>query len=270
MPPIVASVIFAIGILGLFYLDRDEDSRMSKALWIPAVWLFLIGSRGVSLWLGMAPTMDTPEAYLEGSPIDRAVWMVLLAAGFGVVVGRAKKVGPLLRRGAPIFLFFFYCAVSIAWSDFPLVAFKRWTKAVGDVAMVLVVLTEPEPLRALKWVVTRLGYLLIPLSVLFIRYYPDVGRRLTKSWTMESVGVTTQKNQLGLICFVYGLGFLWYFRAAYRDRQDPNRGGRLLAFGTILAMIAWLLWSCDSKSGICSLVMAGGVMFLLGRSEERR
>ena len=55
MPRAVATVIYAVGILGLFYLDRDEDSRMSKALWIPAVWLFLTSSRGVSLWLGMAP-----------------------------------------------------------------------------------------------------------------------------------------------------------------------------------------------------------------------
>src|SRR5664279_1567503 len=113
MPPTVASIIFAIGIMGLFYLDRDEDARMSKPLWIPAVWLFLVSSRGVSLWLGMAPEMDTPDAYLDGSPIDRAVLMVLLAAGLAVVFVRAEKVGPLLRGNAPILLFFFYCAVSI-------------------------------------------------------------------------------------------------------------------------------------------------------------
>jgi hypothetical protein len=33
MPPALATVIFIVGILGLFYLDRDEDLRMSKALW---------------------------------------------------------------------------------------------------------------------------------------------------------------------------------------------------------------------------------------------
>ena len=58
MPQAVATIIYAIGILGLFYLDRDRSPRMSKALWIPAVWLFLISSRGVSLWLGIAPSRN--------------------------------------------------------------------------------------------------------------------------------------------------------------------------------------------------------------------
>jgi exopolysaccharide production protein ExoQ len=265
MPPTIAPIIFAIGIFGLLYLDRDWNYRPSNALWIPAAWLFLLSSRPVSTWLGMTPTIDRSEAYLEGSPIDRAVFMVLLVVGLGVVVGRADRVGPLLRKNAPILLFFFYCAVSIAWSDFPFVAFKRWIKALGDVAMVLIILTEPEPMHALKWLITRLGYILFPLSVLFIRYYPNLGRRVTNSWTIEPVGIGTQKNGLGMICLVYGLGFLWYLRAANRDRQDPNRSGRMVAFGTILVMIAWLLWVCDSKSAICSLGIGGGIMLLASR-----
>src|SRR5271165_237985 len=101
MPPTVASIIFAIGILGLFCLDRDEDSQMSKALWIPAVWLFLISSRGVTLWLGIAPLLRTPDAYLEGSPIDMAVLTSLLIAALAVVLSRAERVGPLLRKNGP-------------------------------------------------------------------------------------------------------------------------------------------------------------------------
>ena len=265
MPPIVATIVFAIGIFGLLYLDRDRNYRPSKALWIPAAWLFLLSSRPVSTWLGMTPAMDRAEAYIEGSPIDRAVFMALLVAGLGVLVGRAERVGPLLRRNAPIVLFFSYCAVSVAWSDFPFVAFKRWTKALGDVAMILVILTDPKPMRALRWLMTRLGYVLFPLSVLFIRYYPNLGRRLTNSWTLEPVGIGTQKNGLGMICLVYGLGFLSYLLAAHRDRQDPSRSGRMVAFGTILVVIAWLLWVCDSKSAICSLGMAGGIMLLASR-----
>ena len=58
--------------------------------------------------------------------------MFLLFAALAVVVGRVDKVAPLLRRNVPILLFFFYCAVSILWSDFPFVALKRWTKSLGD------------------------------------------------------------------------------------------------------------------------------------------
>src|SRR5271157_5762007 len=202
MPPILATIIFAIGILGLFYLDRDNGPRISKALWIPGVWLFLVSSRDVSLWLGIAPNfkgVDAAQAYVEGSPVDRAVFMALLIAGLAVVFGRIDRVGPLLQKNGTVLLFFAFCAVSILWSDFPFVAFKRWTKSVGDLVMVLIILTESDPMGALKKLATRLGFLLFPLSILFIKYYPDLGRRLTNSWTMEATGVTTQKNSLGTI-----------------------------------------------------------------------
>src|SRR5271157_3986863 len=216
MPPRVASIIFAIGIAGLFYIDRDAKTRLSKALWIPAVWLFLIGSRYVSVWLGMAPTDMT--AYSEGSPIDRAVFMVLLFAGLGVILNRIDRVSALLMKNVPILLFLFFCLLSILWSDFPLVAFKRWSKAIGDVVIVLIILTEPDPMSALRRLITRLGFLFFPLSILFIKYYPELGRVLTQGWVHEAVGVAMQKNSLGEICSIYGLGFVWCLRSVYRDR----------------------------------------------------
>ena len=39
MSPQIGALIVGIGILGLFWLDRDPDARTSKALWIPMVWL---------------------------------------------------------------------------------------------------------------------------------------------------------------------------------------------------------------------------------------
>ncbi len=264
MPRAVATVIYVGGILLLFYLDRDEDSRMSKALWIPAVWLFLNSSRGVSLWLGITQG-HSQEAYVEGSPIDRAVFTILVIAALAVILSRIDRVGPLLRKNGPILLFFAFCALSILWSDFPFVAFKRWTKALGDLAMVLIILTEPDPMDALKRLITRLGFILFPLSILFGKYYPDLGRRLTNSWTIEITGVTTQKNSLGVICMLYGVGFLWMLGTVYRDRADPNRTRRLAAYGTILMTIVWLLAACNSTTSIAGLTMAGGVMFLARR-----
>ena len=76
----------------------------------------------------------------------------------------------------PILIFFPYCALSILWADYPLVAFKHWNKGIGDLVMVLVVLTDPEPAAAFKRLLSRLGFVLLPLSILFIKYYPSIGR----------------------------------------------------------------------------------------------
>ena len=178
MPPAIASVVFALLILGLFWLDRDQSSRTSGALWIAVVWWLLACSRSVGQWLQMGTPMDqlTADRILEGSPIDLLVYSGLLALGLVVLVKRRSQVVKLLQANGPIILFFLYCAVSILWSDYPEVAFKRWNKALGDLVMVLVVLSDREPSAAFERLLARTTYLLVPLSVLLIKYYPDIGR----------------------------------------------------------------------------------------------
>jgi exopolysaccharide production protein ExoQ len=265
---IAATILCAIGILGLFYLDRHKDSRVSKALWIPAAWLFLISSRGVSSWLGIAPKSKGVDP-TAGNPVDMWAFTFLLVAALAVLIARSGRVWSLLRKNGLILLYFLFCAASIVWSDFPDVAFKRWTKALGDLGMVLIILTESDPWGALKSVVTRLGFLIFPLSVLFVEYYPGIGRILTQSWTLEPVGVATQKNELGLDCMMYGVFFLWMMVSAYRDREDPSRRRRLLAHGMTTIMIIWLLSQCQSMTSITGLISSAGVMWLASRPSRK-
>jgi O-antigen ligase len=274
MAPVAATIIFAIGILGLFYLDREKKARTFGALWLPAVWLFLISSRPVSLWLN--PTLrvdlrdvDATQAYVEGNPLDRNVFTFLLLAALAVLLVRSGRIVSILRKNALVLVFFAFCLASVFWSDFSFVAFKRWTKAIGDLEMVLIILTEMNPLAALKRLLTRLGFLIFPFSILFDKYYPQIGRTLTNSWTIECVGVGTQKNELGLDCSMFGVFFLWMFLSVYRDRKDPGRRRRLVAYGTIIAMIVWLLYQCNSTTSIAGLLSAGGAMWLARRPSRK-
>lgn len=269
VPPSIATVVYVIGIIGLFWLDRDPKVRLSKALLIPTAWLLLTGSRPVSMWLGVSPT-GTPTTYEEGSPVDRTVYMALEAGALIVLISRSAQAGPILRKNWPILAFFFYAAFSILWSDDPFVTFKHWIKGIGDVAMVLVVLTEPNLVDAIKRLVTRVGFTLLPLSVLLCKYYPHWGRVLSGGGQMQWNGVTSQKNTLGGLCMVYGLGLLWRFFDAYEDRQDSARNRRLLALGTVLLMTLWLLWKCRSMSSIAALGMGGALLFLSRRPVFRR
>src|SRR5437879_3656934 len=69
MPQGVATVVYGLVILALFLLDRDRESRVSSALWIPVAWVLLAGSGMVSDWLEPARGMQSPDQYLEGSPL---------------------------------------------------------------------------------------------------------------------------------------------------------------------------------------------------------
>src|SRR6266540_4431671 len=266
MSPEIATVVYGFVIVALFLLDRDRKSRVSSALWIPVAWVSIGASRMVSQWFGVAPAMESPDQYLEGSRLDRLILTGLLAAGLMVLVARGQRAGMFLRANGPILLFFLYGAVSVLWSDYPDVAFKRWTKAVGDIVMVLVVLTDPDPSAAVKRLLARTGFLLIPLSVLFVKYYPELGRGYHPwDWIPYYSGVSTEKNGLGLVCLVFGLGSLWRFLEAFYSEERTRRAGTLVAHGAVLAMVLWLFQHANSATSLGCFLIGGGLIVLTRR-----
>jgi O-antigen ligase len=268
MPSILAVVVFGLGIAGLFYLDRDRDVRTSPALWLAIAWMFIGASRMLSQWLGQMPLAPAEEGlYLDGSPVDRFFLSALLVAALLVLLKRTADSGRLLRANGPLIIFFLYCAMSVLWSDYPFVAFKRWTKGLGNITMVLVILTDPEPYAAVKRALARTGFLLIPLSVLYIKYFPPLGRTYNR-WTFGSfnIGVSTDKNGLGALCVVFGLAALWRFLEARRDRANPNRQRLLIAHGTIVGMALWLLTGADSSTALVCFAVGCFVLLVMTRS----
>lgn len=257
MPPSVATLVFFVLILGLFWLDRDHTNRVSKALWIPVIWLSLAGSRSLSEWLQAAPPASSSAALLEGDPINRFTYTCLVAAGLAVFLFRWRRILGLLQANFAIVAFLLYCALSLTWADYSDVGFKRWVKTVGDFIMVLVVISERDPPAAVRRLLTRTGFLLIPLSLLMIKYYPDLARYYDRwDWSTYFSGVTTNKNSLGVICLLFGLTSAWQFLAALRGGDRPGRLRRLLAHGAILGIVVWLLKLANS--------MTSSACFLLG------
>jgi exopolysaccharide production protein ExoQ len=261
MVPQIATAVCALGIAGLFALDRDPRMRMSKALWLPIVWLFIGGSRNVGEWLHFGGAVDPNDRYLEGNPLDRTVLTALLVLGIVVLIGKRQRIGTLLRANVPIVLYFAYCGISIFWSDYPYVAFKRWNRGLGDFVMVLIILSDLDWLSALRRVLARTGFLLVPLSVLFIRYFPELGRSYSRyEGRAFFTGVSTDKNGLGMICLIFGLSSLWCFLCAYQGQKGAQRRRRLVAHGTILAMVGWLTIKADSATSVACLFLAGALM----------
>jgi exopolysaccharide production protein ExoQ len=254
---LIATAVFGLVILGLFWLNRDGEAQTSPALWLPVSWLFLAGSRPVSVWLQMAPP-NSADQYLEGSPIDRNVYLALLIGGVIVLLGRVGRVGELFRENGPILLFVIYCAGSICWSDYPDVAFKRWIKSLGDLVMILIVLTDHHRSAAVKQVLARVGFLLLPLSILFIKYYPDLGRSYGRwEWKVYYTGVATDKNMLGMTCLIFGLASCWRFL----QELAGSRRARILGVHAFVVTIAlWLLIKADSMTSLACFLLASSLI----------
>src|SRR5229473_1210500 len=258
MPPQIATVLFAVGIAGLFWLDRDDSVRPSKALWLPIIWLSISGSRSVSAWLGMVVPQENPGQPPASSLLDQLVATTLMLLGAIVLIRRGRDVMRLLKANWPVVLYFSFCLVSLLWSDFPAWGFKRWTRALGDLVMVLIVATEVQPTAAFRRLFSRVGFVLLPASVLLIKYYPKLGVGWD-AWgeAQAFTGVTTDKNVLGDLSFLIGLGALWQILSLVRDREQPNRSRRLLAQCTLLAFGIDLLLTAHCATALaCSILGA--------------
>lgn len=272
MNSLVASLFCACGIAGLLYLDREKTVHTSRALWLPGIWIGIVGSRSLSAWLGLSPSAnDVQQMRLDGSPVDAAAFGVLLAIAIAVLLRRKGRTQTLLMANWPILIYFLYCLVSVTWSYHPDVAFKRWIKAIGDLAMVLVIATDGQPVAAIRRVVSRIGMFLFPTSVLFIRYYDDLGRGYTSDGLRMNTGVTDNKNSLGLIVLVVSLVVLWNVRSLLIHKNEPNRGRRLVAQSTLLAFGLALFWMADCST--CKACFALGSVLIIAlnlRAFKRR
>lgn len=262
MPPALALLLASLFSLYLLRRDSRQQPRPSGAVWIPCIWMMILGSRSVSQWLDLGAPFQSADDLLDGSPTDRMVYFGLIAAG-GIVLWRRQIFWrELFRNNIWLSLFFLYCAVSILWSEFPFVALKRWTKGLGDPMMALILLSDRDPAKAVETVIKRCAYVLVPLSVVFIKYYPHLGRSYSE-WTGAAyyTGVTTNKNLLGYLLFVFGLFFICALcRKSAMDREAGRRANVIIAL-LFLLMIGWLFWMADSKTALIG-VIAGSLIVL--------
>ena len=185
---------------------------------------------------------------------------------------RRVRIGQLAKNNWWIILFFLYEGISFVWSDFPFIAFKRWIKASGDFVMVFVLLSDPYPVRAITAAIKRSGYVLIPLSVLLIKYYQDWGRIIDDWGQSYYTGVTLDKNMFGYLLFAYGLFFAAGLVCAFRQDSSSRAARRsdLVSYALLLAMVAWLTPLANSKTSLFALVSGIAVILALQFPQIKR
>ncbi len=206
----IALLLYIILALFLFITDVKRRPKVTYALWIPLIWMIIIASRFVSNWMNISAPIDSPDAYLEGSNLDRYVFLAMIVVGLFILSSRKLNWSLIVKNNTWIFLFFAYEALTILWSEFPFVSFKRWIKEIGNLIMVLIILSEPNLVEAIKTIIRRCAYVLIPLSIVFIKYFPDLGRVYHRhSGELMITGVSLHKNGLGILCATCGIVLVW-------------------------------------------------------------
>jgi len=268
MGKISALAVFLPFILIGFVIEARGRKKVTSAVWLPLFWMVICASRSINQWLGQY-SINSADSYLEasltGSPLDRTILTIAIIWGIIIIYKRRESVVGLFRNNKAVFAFIIYLGISFLWSDMPEVSFRRWIRLVGDIIMATVLMTEPEPLESIRSVFRRCAYLLIPLSIMLIKYFPQMGVDYAH-WSGLQMwrGVALHKNALGHLCFVSSF-FLFWDALNTLEKRVGMEFSKVIFDAIILMMSLWLLRGPDysySSTSIACLIL--GVLIFIG------
>jgi exopolysaccharide production protein ExoQ len=237
----------------------------SPALWLPILWVFFVASKFPSQWLQiLGVSTGGPSAPEDGSPLDAVFFLLLILAGVVVLARRPVSWSRLVGNNLWLTIFFVYCLLAVGWSDVPAVAFKRWIKILGHPVMALIILTDPDPRQALRGVLKRAAFVMVPLSILFIKYFPELGRYFD-AWTGEggNGGIHHNKNELGYTTMAFAIFFAWHLLSSRRIASKSERRQELALSLLFLSMLWWVFATADSATSLICTIAAVSAMLLL-------
>jgi O-antigen ligase len=192
--------------------------------------------------------------------------ILLIVVGLFVVGSRANRTKEILRCNKWLALLFIYMVSSVLWSNFPAISFRRCFRSIGTLVMVLIVLTENDPLEAIRSLLRRLYLVIIPFSIVAIKYFRNIGVGYTWDGREEMwVGLTKDKNNLGQVATCSGLVCTWQIL-----RRWPKK--KLTLDLLLLVLTLWLLRGSDtshSSTAIVGFVIGAAGLFGLQLVKRR-
>jgi O-antigen ligase len=260
---LIALILCIIFIFWLLRVEHKQNPSASWAVWIPTIWIIKITSKDLAYWIGRG------DAEIgSGSPYERYLLVLLLCLGLIMLYKRRFDLYKAIKDNIWFIVLFVYMFLSIFWTEIPLItSFKRWVRELIAVIMVFVVLSEAEPRNAVESILRRSIYVLIPLSLLLVMFFPEYGTETFGSFEAW-IGVTTHKNGLGRLTYIAIFFLIW---ALFNRRLVHNvLSTRYLSYIDVLmlGMALYLLkgpgvGKTISISSVITLAVGLGILFSL-------
>jgi O-antigen ligase len=271
--PVLALLLLVVFVPALLARDARERPHPSSPVWLVLAWVVLVASRPATSWLfGPDPTLDLPGSRDDGRPLEALVYLSLIVAGVMVLLRRSVSWGTVVAQNGWLVALYVFWLTTVLWSDYPLITLKRFTKDLGNIVMVLILLTERDAATAARATLVRCAYICVPLSVVLIRYYPGLGRMYVgyHGDVPMYVGVTLHKNSLGILAVVSVLALTWDLLARLRVGGRPVLSTMSAAHALVLLGSCYLLVIADSATALLSVLLGGAVLGLLALPALRR
>lgn len=236
MPPVLILILCAVFVLFLLRTEHRQFPERSLAFWVPTIWLLLSCSKPMGVWFGMS------GANLEeGSYLDRIALSILLVTALLILIQKRFDVLNVLKQNIIVLLFIVYTLISIFWSDLAYVSFKRWIREVSiPFVMAMVISSTQSPLESLESIMRRTIYVLLPFSIVLIKYYPHLGVLYSNSGSIMWQGTMLHKNGLSTLCFFTIFFLFWNFMRRWQKRVPFVAGYQIYVDVGLLLLATYL------------------------------
>jgi O-antigen ligase len=208
-------------------------------------------------WKGSIDSSVINQVHFEGSAFDRITLSSLIVISFMIFYQRRERVLALLKKNLWLLGLLGYMLLSILWTEYPFIAFKRWTRTFGTIVMIFLLITEQNPLQAGVGVLKQACFFILPFSMILIFLFPNIGTALSPDDGITYwIGITPHKNILGQWAALGSLLFLWLLL------EKNKRSWNQLIYLSMLA-ISWILLVGSRSITSLNLTLEGMILFIL-------
>jgi hypothetical protein len=258
MVPQLAAYLTWAFVLYLLIRDHRNAPKTLPGLWVATLWFLILATKPPHYWFAPSGDEVGTGAYEDGNSFNQIVYLSLTAMGMFVLWRRKIAWLDIFSRNLALLGLFGFSVLSALWADYPYSSVKGSVKVIlGNWVMAMVVLSDPNPLQAIKTLIRRCTFVVAPLSVMTIKYFPRIGRQ-THRWTYETAykGIVIGANALGTTSYICGLMTLWLLirPGARADKRE---------FGINLFLLLMLLWLMNKADGGTANVSLGLSVLLL-------
>ena len=169
--------------------------------------------------------------------VNQIAFTALFIIGSACLYPKRRQLFQLIKKEKFLTMFIAWCLLSIAWSDYKFVSFKRWFQIISSVTVILSFLLHVDSSHKSISYFKAILYLYIPLTLLSVFVIPGAIDPVHHTWR----GLTVGKNYLGQAAVVSII--IW----AYSLKRGSLKL-KILNFSMLIFSIAILLGSFSMTS----------------------
>lgn len=185
---------------------------------------------------------------------NQIIYSLLFLASCFALMPKIKELILFLRREKFFTLLLIWCFLSVIWSDFSFVSFKRVFQFFTVIMVILAVLLHSLSLDDILKSFKHIFAIYIILSLLAVVFIPEATDHRMGAWK----GFTLQKNLLGQASLVAII--IWF----HAFRSETRLGGKFFSFFMLSISLVLLFGAKSSTSLITFFILAMfAVLFLI-------